>query len=83
MNLVQELYISSEQSQFDIEKELIDFYENSKILFLRFDSSQNKHLNHIISLIENIEKNYNNNFEKIIIIIVTIKTRIIMDIIIK
>ena len=73
-NSIQELYISSDQSQFDIEKELNKFYcEAQKILFLRFDSSQNKHLNHIISLIENIEKNYNNNSEKIIIIIVTIK----------
>ena len=72
---IQELYISSDQSQFDIEKELNEFYsEAQSLLFLRFDSSQNKHLNHIISLIENIEKNYNNSsLEKIIIIIVTIK----------
>ena len=76
-NNVEEYYISTFQSQFDVEETLINFYENNNhVLFLRFGITQFKHLNHIISLIENLEKEMNVSLEKknkTIIFIVNIK----------
>ena len=78
---IEEAIISSFQSQLEIGDFLKEFYSGNKnLLFFKFDVSQSHHLNHIISLIENIEKKNNINFlNKIIIVIICLKRNFYLD----
>ncbi len=78
---IEEAIISSFQSQLEIEDFLNEFYSGNKnLLLFKFNVSQSHHLNHIISLIENIEKNNNINPQnKIIILIICLKRNFFLD----